>query len=61
MYSKPSIIRHHRSSVNYGGSVRVAVNQGSLETGVIAKCRGSFVADVQSWRIIERRIIEGLL
>ena len=33
--------------------MRVAVNQGNLETGVIAKCPGRFVADDQSWRIIE--------
>ena len=39
----------------------MAVNQGSSETGVIAKCPSRFVADDQSWRIIEWRIIEGLL
>ena len=41
--------------------MRVAVNQGSLETCVIAKCPGRFVADDPSWRIIEWRIVEGLL
>ena len=39
----------------------MAVNQGSLGAGVIAKCPNTFVADNHSWRIIEWRIIEGLL
>ena len=41
--------------------MRVAVDQESLDAGVIAKCPSRFVADDQSWRIIEWRIIEGLL
>ena len=41
--------------------MRVAVNQGSLDTIVIAKCPRSFVAVDQRWRIIEWRIIEGVL
>ena len=41
--------------------MRVADNQGSLDTGGIAKCPRRFVAVNQRWRIIEWRIIEGLL
>ena len=33
--------------------MRVAVNQGSLDTGDIAKCPRRFVAVDQRWRIIE--------
>ena len=60
-YSKPSIIRYPWSSANYGGYMRVAVNQGSLEAGVIAKCPARFVADAQSWMIIEGLLYRGLL